>query len=259
MARFDKLEWDDADDLPIAKTESPGVSEKDEQYWFNLADKHRREGQYENALRFYSRTLEQDRGFVAAWVCQVQMLVSLEEYPQAVTWSQKALELFPNHGDLLAAQAQANCRTGDFKSASALSDASLHQRGETAYRWQVRGEVMVASRQKNDRHCFDRAQILSNDFLVPLESGLIYMHHRAFVKAQQRVRVAIEKQPDAHFAWFTLGRCQEEAGMPDAAILSYENCIELYPHHTDASRRLSLLRNSPWSVKHVLRRLFSRG
>lgn len=257
MARFDKLEWDD-DNAPGIPEPRESSGEKDEHHWFAMAEKQRRDGLHENALRFYSRTLEVNRSLVEAWVAQVQMLVILGEYPQAITWSQKALELFPSQGDLLASQAQANCRLGDFKSASSLSDASLKQRGETAYQWQVRGEVMVATRQKNDRHCFDRAQILSQDFLVPLESALIYIYHRAFVKAQQRARAALDRQPDSHFAWLTLGRCQEESGMTDAAIQSYEHCLEMHPNHSEATQRLSQLRQSGWSVKQVFRRLFTR-
>ncbi len=258
MARFDKLEWDDGDDVAKPAAARGDSQEKDEHYWFAMADKHRRDGQHENALRFYSRALELDRAMVLGWVSQVQMLIILGEYPQAITWSQKALEMFPNNGDLLATQSQAHCRLGDFKSANGLSDASLMQRGETAYQWQARGEIMVASRQKNDRHCFDRAQILSSDFLVPLETGLIYMHHRAFVKAQQRVRSAIDKQPDCHFAWLSLGQCQEESGMIEAAIESYQHCLEVYPTHPEARRRLTMLQNSSWSVKNVFRRIFTR-
>ena len=57
----------------------------------NKADQSRRAGLYENALKFYSRALELDRSLVAGWVGQVQMLVQLEEYPEAELWSRKGL------------------------------------------------------------------------------------------------------------------------------------------------------------------------
>jgi tetratricopeptide (TPR) repeat protein len=222
------------------------------------ADQHRAVGLHENALRFYSRALELNRTLVPAWVSQVQMLVQLREYPQATTWSQKALELFPNNSDLLAAQAQAMCRMGDLRQGNALCDAALRQRSESAYQWQVRGELMVAGKQNTDRHCFDRAQILDNRFLVPLESALIYLHHRAYAKAQQRLRTALEKQPDSYYAWFLLGICQEQVGLVDPAIRSLEQCLELCPGHSDAGQRLASLRDSSWSLSHVFRRLFGR-
>ena len=95
---------------------------------------------------------------MAGWVGQVQMLVQLEEYPEAELWSRKGLELFPTNGELMAGRAQAFCRMGDMKQAHALCDGSLQQPGQSAYRWLVRGEIMVAARQNMDRYCFDKAQ-----------------------------------------------------------------------------------------------------
>jgi len=130
------------------------------------------------------------------------MLVQLQEYPQAGLWSQKALELFPSHAELMAGQAQAECRLGNMKKAHALSDGALRQRGESAYSWQVRGELMVAGKQRTDRHCFDRAQLADTDWLVPMESAIINCHYKRFSLAQQRAQMAVEQAPDAYYAWY---------------------------------------------------------
>ncbi len=179
--RFDKLEF--PDETP--KPRDPGVdpAAKDEQHWLKQADLHRRNGNYENALRFYSRALEIEKSLVVAWVGQVQMLVHLGEFPQAELWSRKALELFPNQCDLSSGRAQALCRMGDMQKAHAASDGAMQQRGDSAYCWMVRGELMVAGRQESDRYCFDRAQIASRDWLVPLEAALIYLYYRSPSKA----------------------------------------------------------------------------
>src|SRR5689334_12227259 len=87
--------------------------DRDERHWLRLADADRRNGLFEGALRYYSRALELDKSLVTGWVGQVQMLVALGEYPEAELWSRKALELFKNNAELLAARAQALCRTGD--------------------------------------------------------------------------------------------------------------------------------------------------
>ncbi len=181
LARFGKLEFDDEDSLE--STPSGVVSEKNETHWLRLADANRRTGSHENALRFYSRALEIDRSLIVAWVGHVQMLVMLGEYPQASTWSKKALELYPNNTELLAGQAQAECRLGDFKQANALIDGAMKVRGDSAYNWQVRGELMLALKQKTDRHCFDKAQISSSDSLVPLETAQIYIYTNSSQKA----------------------------------------------------------------------------
>lgn len=260
MARFDKLEFDEPeDDSPVdGPEEAQPQVDKDEHYWAKLADTHRRDGNYENALRFYSRALEIDKSLIEGWSGQVQMLVQLREYPQASMWANKALELFPNHGELLAARAQAECRMGNQKSAVSLSDSALNQRGETSYQWQVRGELMIVMKQKTDRHCFDKAQVLSRDFLVPLESGLIYMHHRIFMKAQQRLQAALDRQLDSHYAWYLMGICQQESGLDEKARQSFERCMELCPNHHEAGEKLMKLRGGSSAIGRVFKRLTRR-
>ena len=66
---------------------------------------------------------------MAGWVGQVQMLVQLEEYPEADLWSRKGLELFPNQRRIAGGPGQAFCRMGDIKQAHALCDGSLQQPG----------------------------------------------------------------------------------------------------------------------------------
>lgn len=257
MARFDKLEFERPEEQP-AKPEVVLRVDKDEKYWTKLADENRRTGNYENALRFYSRALEVDRTLVPAWVGQVQMLVHLQEYPQASLWSQKALEMFPSHGDLLAGQAQAECRMGNMKNAFALSDNALRQRGESAYRWQVRGELVVAGKQSKDRHCFDKAQIADKDWLVPLESALIYIHYSVFSMAQQRAQMAVEKAPTAYYPWYVLGVCQTRLGFDTSAISSFSRCLELCPRHPESLSRLAELERPHWPLMRRLGRLFGR-
>jgi tetratricopeptide (TPR) repeat protein len=262
VSRFQKLEFNDEDPLGESeglKAAPSKESEANETQWFQMAQTHRRNGNFENALRFYSRALELDRQLISAWVGQVQMLNLLGEYPQASTWAKKAIEMFPNHGDLLAAQAQAECRQGDLKQSNALVDGAMKVRGETAYQWQVRGELMLALKQRTDRHCFDKAQVCSSDALVPLETGLIYAHYRDYAKAQQRLLTAIEKEPELYFAWYLLGTCQRSLGMEAAARRSFRQCIDLCPGHQIAKEALAELESSGWSPSKLFRRLFGRG
>ncbi len=101
--RFDKLEFPEEKPDTVKKpTVEP--NEQDEQFWLSQADEHRRAGRYEDALRFYSRTLEVEKSIVVAWVGQVQMLVFLGEYSQAELWGRKALEFFSQ-------SSRTSCRT----------------------------------------------------------------------------------------------------------------------------------------------------
>ena len=186
LARFDRLEFDqESDEGPEGLTTSGGP-ESDEQAWFRKADEQRRRGLHENALRFYSRALELDRSLLPCWVGQVQMLVLLGEYPEAELWARKSLEQFKGQGDLMAGRAQALARLGDRRQALELADASLRQEGNAAYRWVVRGELLITGKDDIDRHCFDKAVQADRDWLVPLEIALIYLHYDQPSKALLR-------------------------------------------------------------------------
>ena len=51
---------------------------------------------------------------------------------------------------------------------------------------------MVAARQDMDRYCFDKAQELDADWLVPLEAARIELYYRRPGKALGRIRRALE-------------------------------------------------------------------
>lgn len=257
MGRFDKLEFNDPD-RPKTEPSEPDPLSRDAGHWMSKADQSRRTGRYEIALQYYSRGLELDRSLVAGWVGQVQMLVQLEEYPEAELWSRKGLELFPTNGELMAGRAQAYCRLGDMKQAHALCDGSLRQPGQSAYRWLVRGEIMVASRQDMDRYCFDKAQEVDPDWLVPLEASRIELYYHRPSKAWGRVRQALEIEPQAPYLWYLQGLCQSELGLTRAARESFQHCLELAPRHADAEEQLRRVQGWNWSPKKLLRRLFRR-
>jgi tetratricopeptide (TPR) repeat protein len=254
--RFDKLEFPDDTPKPSAPRTVP-QPDFDERHWLSQADEHRRTGNYENALRFYSRALEIEKSLIAAWVGQVQMLVQLGEHPQAELWARKSLEMFPNQPDLLSGRSQALCRLGDLQQAHALSDAAMQQRGDSAYGWVVRGELMVAGKQTTDRHCFDRATVVSRDWLVPLEIAIVYLHYRYPSKAMQRAQAAVRGEATAYYAWLVLGRCQQELGLTEAARMSFQRCIELCPRHEEAGMRLVHLGHGSWRA--TVRRWLGRA
>lgn len=254
MARFDKLE---------IQSDSDGNDDdvrvvRDDCDWLAQADRQRRVGHYESALRLYSRALEDDKALVAGWLGQVQMLVQLEEYPEAELWARKALELFPNNGELLAGRAQAVVRLGDHKQAMLLSDGAIKQSGQSAYRWMVRGEVQLAVQQTADEHCFAKALQVDRDWLVPLESALINLHYGAASKGLRLALQAAEAASDQHYVWLIVGRCQTELGFNANAIKSFNRCLELNPGHVDAQRALGEVSQRGWSLKGFVRGLFSK-
>jgi tetratricopeptide (TPR) repeat protein len=259
LPRFDRLEFDPQpgecsdDQRPVDELKTDGAQ------WLRRADAERRHGLYENALRYYSRALELDKSLLTGWLGQVQMLIQLGEDSEAELWARKALELFRGQGDLLAGRAQALARIGDQKQALELCDGALKQEGSSAYRWIVRGELMVSGRQEVDRHCFDKAVQADPDWLVPLEIALVYLQYDAPSKGQLRARQAVEKAPQSVYCWFIQGRCEQELGLNPQAERSFRRCLELAPRHVEATRRLDELAHAPWSLTRGIRRLFSRS
>jgi tetratricopeptide (TPR) repeat protein len=256
LARFERLEFDEEPEgEPVGPPPEP---ESDQEDWLRKADDHRRRGLYENSLRYYSRALELDRTLLPGWVGQVQMLVMLGEFPEAELWARKALELFKNQGDLMAGRAQALARIGDRTTAQELADAAIRQEGSSAYRWMVRGELLLSTRDQVDQHCFDKALQADRDWLIPLEIALIYLYHNQPNKALLRAHQAVEKAPDSFYAWFVRGQCEQAVGFDRPAKVSYERCLELSPRHVEASRKLAELENQGWSLSKGLRRLIGR-
>ena len=68
VKRFDRLEFDAPQERP-----QPGAGGRvpedlhDEHHWLKQADAERREGYFENALRYYSRALELNKSLVTGW------------------------------------------------------------------------------------------------------------------------------------------------------------------------------------------------
>jgi tetratricopeptide (TPR) repeat protein len=259
MARFDRLEIDPVQEKGATPPKASAPAERDEKHWLAQAAEDRRKGLYENALRYYSRALEIDKSLVNGWVGQVQMLIQLKEYPEAELWSRKALELFKNNGELLAARAHAVWRMGDARVAQELCDGALRQEGQSAYRWTVRGELMIRAKGDIDRHCFDKAVLIDPDWLVPLEIALVYLYYKVPSKALLRARQAVEKAPESSYCWYVQGVCQMKLEFEDQARKSLQRCLELSPNHTEAGRRLAELKQRGWSLGRSLRRWFGHS
>jgi tetratricopeptide (TPR) repeat protein len=260
MRRFDHLELDSKprqQTLPEADLIVRN-DDHDERYWLKKAIDERRGGLHESALRYYSRALEVDKSLVEGWTGQVQMLIALGEYPEAELWSRKALELFKNNADLLAARSQALCRIGDLKNAQANCDAAIAQPGVSSYPWVARGELMLARKENLDDYCFDKAAQLDSDWLVLVEIGAIYLQYGKPTKALQRTRTAVEKAPDQAYGWYCQGVCEMALGLTGPAEKSFRHCLQLVPNHSLARQSVDEARKSRRILGGVFRRLFKK-
>lgn len=232
--RFEHLEFDDGSlhreqqqeqqEQRREKREAPGVLQSapmDRHAYHQRAVQAFHRGEFEQAMRYFTRTLELDRAFVPAWVGQVQMLIELDEVREADLWANKALELFREHGDLLAAKAVARVRLRDRKGAMACSDASVAARGTSAYRWLARGEVLLAGDQPQAGSCFERAVLEPDaDWFTEVWVARLYRRYGRHTNALVAAKKGTERAPHAPFAWYIRGLCERDLA------LSYRTSLE---------------------------------
>lgn len=254
--RFANLEFDENAD-PSRQKSAPKVKEFDADTYLAQANEQYRWGRFEQALRLYTRSLERSRMMVPAWIGQVQMLVQLDECHEARVWSDKALELFRNNGELLAAKSQACIRLKDKQAAFACSDASMQVPGNSPLRWIARGEVLLASGEKHAEECFKKGLLEpAADWFDRVVVGRIYLYHRRASNALYYIQSALNEDMSRAYVWFERGNCEQALGLATAAAESYERCLELRPDYREAS----LARDSlgPGSPLGWLRSLFRR-
>jgi len=231
----------------------------DSAHWMSVAEQNRRRGLFEEALRHYSRAVELDRAVVRGWVGQVQMLIALDEFQEAELWARKALELFRNNGELLAARAHALCRCGDLKNAQASCDAALAQPGQSAYPWVVRGDLMLARKDSVEEHCFNKAVQLDPDWLILLEIAAIYLYYRRHAKALTRFRQAVEKAPDQSYCWLRQGQCEATMGLDKSARRSLKQCLDLDPKNDTARQLIDELNEGRGWFRRTISKMIGEG
>jgi len=256
--RFTNLELHDERREEEFALEERQTRRSDEVGCLAQADEAYRWGRFETALQMYTRCLETNRAVIPAWVGQVQMLVQLGEYNEARLWSDKALELFRDNGELLAAKAQACARLRDYRAAFACSDASLRVPGSSPSRWQARGEVLLAKGQGYYDESFQRSLTESQaNWFDRVVIARIYLFYRRAANALQYLRAAVQLEPTQGIVWFEMGNGQLALGLTSAARTSYERCLELRGDYREA--RVALESLESMSFFAWVKGLFSRG
>jgi tetratricopeptide (TPR) repeat protein len=237
MSRFGNLEL--GGDFEDQSQQEQQPLAKDEAYYLGEARAAFENGNFEQALRFYSKVLEFNPQNAAAWTAQVRMLTELGEFREAKLWADKALERFPNEPELLAAKAVALGRGGDLQGALAFSDASIEERGDTPYVWLARGDVMLARKENRADYCFEKALLLApRDWFIAWLAARIRYYYRQFVLALKLLQQAVEWNSVHFLLWLELGRCQQALGLVSLAETSFTQAQQLNPQCHEAGRAL---------------------
>jgi tetratricopeptide (TPR) repeat protein len=218
---------------------------KDEAFYLAQAASAFEKGEFEQALRSYSKVLEFNPQNAGAWTGQVRMLIELGEFREAKLWADKALERFPTWPELLAAKAVALARGGDLQAAMAFSDSSIEERGDSPYVWLARGDVLLANSERRADYCFEKAMLLApKDWFIALLAARIRFYYEQFVLAMNLLQQAIEWKADHFLLWLELGRCQQAVGLLTAARSSFTHAHQINPNCGEATSALRQLSRS---------------
>jgi tetratricopeptide (TPR) repeat protein len=254
MRRFSRLEFGDRSDEGTGKPGGTGEGIRNDEYFHKQAIRYWLAGDFELALRNYSRSLEQNSAFYPGWLGQVLMLIELGEYKEAAVWVDKALEMFPEHPELLAEKAVACARDGRMEKAIAYSDDSIAKDNVTSMVWLARAEVMLNRKSSMAQNCISKAVSSAGEegIIVRFQAGRLLNQMGDYVGAMQHLQAVVDKLPKSALAWFELGCAQAKMGRPEAQM-SFEQAIRLRPGWPMAGDALRKFKN-----RGFFARLFGR-
>jgi restriction system protein len=254
MNRFTSLEFGDAEGP--SRREDRGEEIRDEAFFYKRALTCWLGGDFELALRNYSRSLETNSSFFEGWVGQILMLLELREYPEAIIWADKALELFPEHPELFATKAIAYIRDVRFDKAMAFSDNSVSKENITSRVWLARAEVLMKHKSRVAENCISKAMSIAGNSadIIGLEAGRLLRRSGKYAAALEYLNSSVRAFPKSALAWFELGCCQDSIGFSEARV-SLKESINLRPEWELAEARL---RSCSGPLRRVFNRIFGR-
>jgi len=256
MNRFSSLEFGDAEGKSPQK--STGEPIRDAMFFYHEALRGYLHGDYETALRNFSRALERNNTFFEAWAGQIRMLIELGEYPEAIVWADKALESFPDHPELIAAKAVACLRDAKADKAIGLSDFSISKENAGPWVWLARAEVLMQRKSRIGEECLRKALVQAGQTanLIRFEAGRIFAKYGHYSAARELLSQTVRIYPKSALAWYELGRCMARLGFAEAEA-SLQQALRLRPNWRPAQNELDRLKRTG-PLKKAWRRLFAR-
>ena len=233
FSKLEKKEGEAASAPPgtVSRDSRPAAVEEAHASGFLLsADEAFFTGNYKEALRNYSRALQQENNQVYPWIGQISCLIELEQYREAELWSNKALEQFPEDSSLLSQRARVLAATGNLKRAIGVSDYALGK-GPTQWTWLARGEVLLMADDANAMFCFEKAMEAAGgeDWRVPMLAGLAFGRKRQWASSEDFLKRAIQVNGRNFFIWYELAKVLVELSYTDRARDAIARVKQLKP------------------------------
>jgi len=242
MGRFANLEMNPAA-LAGSRTSAVDWPDLDEARCVSSADDSFNMGNYDAALTFYSRALRFDRDLAPAWVGQIRCLLAMNEFREAVTWSDRALDRFANTPDLLACKGLALAYLGDPEGLAFL-DSAVAMKSAGVWVWLARGECLLLHKtaEANAVRCFMKALEMSgDDWRIELRVGIAYYRAGLPARARGPLLSAVRKCADNRLALHNLGLTYQALGETESATGCFSRAHSL--GCKDSARALEAIRS----------------
>ncbi len=254
-SRFDHLEMERT--RPQAAPEPRGRTFDPAEYVTRALDLEL-SGDWDGALRLYSRALSSLPHLEEAWVGQLRCLVRQEDFHEAAMWAGKALEYLPKSGAILAMQAIALAGEGQLSEALALSDRAIQMSGNSPAVWLARAWALGRDKEESAGRCLRKAvEVAQDDVRWLLEAGALYLRWEKFGAALEQLQRAVTLRPALAAPWHLVGVCRLKLGMADEAEQAFSQAVRLAPGVKRYRERLEESRGVTWWTS-LWRRLVRR-
>lgn len=232
----------------------------DARHYLSEADRHFYRGEYEKALRMYSRAIQSDRTAVDGWLGQVRCLLEMKQAKEAMVWVRRALELYAEDPRLISLQGLAYAQNGMVDRGLSCSDYALGRAGVNVSDplvWIARGAILSLGDSRNADICFGKAMEMRarDDWRTPMTLGLLLLSQKKWARAVEFLEAAVHVEKCNDYLWERLGYARERLGLGQAAHEAYEAALHLNGANRAAQDGLARLRQSSvWG--RLMRRLF---
>jgi tetratricopeptide (TPR) repeat protein len=147
-----------------------------------------------------------------------------------MVWADKALELFPEHPELLAVKAVACLRDAKAEKAIAYSDNSISKENVTPRVWLARAEVVLGRKSSVADNCISKAIGSAGNItpIIKLEAARLLRKKGDYSAAIRYLNDVVKVFPQSAMVWCEIGCCQAKLGLSGAKA-SLEQSLRLRP------------------------------
>lgn len=192
-----------------------------------------REGSSHDPIETLEKVVAEDPQIIDAWTMLGNEYFRKKDFPRAITYYKKALELRPGYDLATINLANAYRQSGNDQAAMLGYVQYLERDPRNAYvRYQL-GEIQSDLGQLEEAIRSFSAALEADPTLASARNALGVVHFKQgrVAEAEREIRAAIAAKPDVRLAYFNLAVIAEAAGRTDQARQLYTKDLELHPNN----------------------------